>query len=304
MISIEQAIEQFNQLPPEMIIEFSSKRLIEKLQKLEEKYKISLSGTVVLLAVDALSFADLPDYLAGEFGLEKTAAETAGKELEAKIFEPIINRLNFLNSSARKQHISLEEEKTMLIKMFKENLLWELDNHPLIIQAINKRIFFILAHNLEFKKVLENTLYENGEKIGSGTMFMDGKPMESNVASWLKIFIKQEGAAMFDQLTLSRFVSNHPSTKQLNDEQKKLLIKILLIYRNIKFFPESMPSDDGEDWEILPVEEDIQEKQSRVEKRLEGREKKLRELQEIAEQFAPGTLERRAVDEEIKKLGS
>jgi hypothetical protein len=302
MISIEEAIEQFNQLPPEMIIEFSSKRVIEKLQKLEEKYKISLSGVVILVTVNALSFAQLPGYLADEFELEKSTAEAASKELETQIFNPISKRLNFLNPSGQKQLISLEEEKAMLLKIFKEDLLWELNSHPLILEAINKRIFFILAHQPDFKKELENTLYENIERLGSAPLLVDGRQATNNIANWLKNFIKQEGASMFDQLTLSRFVSNNANTKTMDEEQKKLLIKILLIYRNIKFFPESMPSDDGEDWEILPAEEEIEAKQARVEKRLEGREKKLKELQEIAEQFAPGTLERRAVDEEIRKI--
>lgn len=304
MISIEEAIEQFNQLPPEMIIEFSSKRVVDKLQKLEEKYKVSLSGVVILVTVNALSFATLPDYLIREFELDNNTAEAASKDLEAQIINPISKRLNFLNPAAQKKLISVEEEKAMLIKMFKQDLLWELDNHPLILEAINKRIFFILAHQLEFKKELENALYENLEKIGTSTLLIDGKPSENNIANWLKLFIKQESASMFDQLTMSRFVSNNANAKKIDEQQKKSLIKILLIYRNIKFFPESMPSDDGEDWEILPVEEETEVKQARAEKHLEGQDKKLKELQEIAEQFKPGTLERRAVEEEIRKLGN
>ena len=66
-------------------------------------------------------------------------------------------------------------------------------------------------------------------------------------------FIKKNGSGIFNNLVLIEYLVNSDNAKKLDNKEKELLKKLLLLYRNIKFFPESMPDDNGESWEIIPV---------------------------------------------------
>jgi hypothetical protein len=52
---------------------------------------------------------------------------------------------------------------------------------------------------------------------------------------------------------LSDFLGTSENAKILDDKEKELVRKVLMCYRNVKFFPESMPSDNGEGWEMIPL---------------------------------------------------
>lgn len=141
---------------------------------------------------------------------------------------------------------------------------------------------------------------------------------------------------MFDELKMAEYLSSSPNTKKLNTEEKDLLRKLLRLYRNLVFFPESMGNNPVEDWQIIPVdkvEEDkkinksnsfqdvlsnekqaaVQEQtssgaiasgnlraQKQVEKKIESAP--LNELEMILTQYAPDSLEYKAVKQEIERL--
>ena len=119
MIYIEEAIEKFNNFPPIVQLEFGSNMFMGKVRKIEEKYKIDLSSLIIFVAVDELEGDEIINYLKREFELEKETAEEISKDLDELIFNPIIRRLNFLNSDPDKQFL-LSEEKNVAEEIFKQ----------------------------------------------------------------------------------------------------------------------------------------------------------------------------------------
>ena len=110
---------------------------------------------------------------------------------------------------------------------------------------------------------------------------------------------------MFDNVTLTRFAAYSPNAKDLDLEEKESVQKLLRLYRNVKFFPQSMPTDDGTDWEIIPVTQtDEYLKKART---VSGPpktedEKKIEELKKEEEQYDEESLEKKVIEEEgVKK---
>jgi len=151
--------------------------------------------------------------------------------------------------------MTLDQQKNFAEKLFLTRLIQEIHHDPFIVDAINQRLFFILARDEDFHTRLERSLYENEEIVTSNPMVINGENVKGTVANWLKDFISQYGSQAYDSMSQSAFLINSENVKNITPAERELLAKVLKTYINIKFFPESMPSDDGEGWEIIPVDE-------------------------------------------------
>ena len=251
---IEEAVKKFNQLPVEFQLEFGSDEFLHSLQSLEAAYNISLSGIAVQIIVGSIQFSDLSQVLEYDFSLSTTQATHLAKEIREKAFDPIIERLNFLDNDPDKT-MTLDQQKNFAEKLFLTRLIQEIHHDPFIVDAINQRLFFILARDEDFHTRLERSLYENEEIVTSNPMVINGENVKGTVANWLKDFISQYGSQAYDSMSQSAFLINSENVKNITPAERELLAKVLKTYINIKFFPESMPSDDGEGWEIIPVDE-------------------------------------------------
>ncbi|MBU0636829.1 MAG: hypothetical protein ABH818_03160 [Patescibacteria group bacterium] len=304
MIYIEEAIKQFKDLPIVVQVEFGKQSIINIVKSIEVKYEIALSSLIIYIAIDELKTSEeMSDFLVKEYDIDKEKAKEIIREIDQNVLHPIVDKLLFLSSDPNKP-MTILREKEIAARIFKEELIEELDNIFIVVEEFNLTIFYILAHDLNFKKELENALYSNQEKITSKEFILDNKQHSPSIANWLKDFIQKNGSQMFDNLVLSQYIVNSENAKKLDIKEKDLLRKLLVLYRNLKFFPDSMPSDDGEGWEIIPTdkqEEDLTkvEKDPVLPKSKE--EKRQEELRALANQYPENSLERKAVEEEIKK---
>lgn len=173
-----------------------------------------------------------------------------------------------------------------------------------------------------FRDQLVKAMLENKEKISSAPFLLTKKQAEGTIANWLKYFIEEKGSGLFNNIVLTDFLVKSANARTLKEEEKNKVKKLLLIYRNLKFFPESMPNQTGEDWEIIPSqEEDSSEKARTVkapaldaiplksskmiakERAVEDeKKKKIDELNKMLANYPSGSLARKALAEEIKKL--
>ena len=174
-------------------------------------------------------------------------------EIIEKIIKPINERLIFLDASPAKTNISMSQEKLIILEILKNQLEEELNNHPVIINAINSRIFTILSQDHNFFGSMEKALYDNKEKITPGLINISGKSAEPTVASWLSDFIAKNGTDYFTTVNLSQYITNSANTKNLSNEEKETVTRLLLLYRNLKFFSQTFDEVSSEQWEILPL---------------------------------------------------
>jgi hypothetical protein len=100
---------------------------------------------------------------------------------------------------------------------------------------------------------------DNQEIITSKPFILDDKNQKGTIGNWLKDFIKQNGSQLFNTIILSSYLTASLNFKILDPEEKQLINRLLKLYRNLAFFPESMAGIPTEKWEIFPIEKKIEE---------------------------------------------
>lgn len=193
--------------------------------------------------------------------LEKEEEELENKEEE--ILETELNKkpAPTPNIKAPATPPTVQKEKKEAVELFKEGLAGLLapqaEDFNEIIKDFNNDLIEWLYSSPNFKRDLEDALYKNNELLTNADFYYNGEQHNPTIGAWVKDFIKQFGSKNFGDIDLTRFVTNSRNTKNLNSEEKKLVAKVIKMYRYIKFFPESMPSDTGDGWEIIPIERSI-----------------------------------------------
>lgn len=190
------------------------------------------------------------------------------------------------------------------------------------IRDLNADIIVLITEDSEFKRRLENALYNNQQKLTNKEFRLEERPARPTVGNWLKHFIKEEGTEKFNSVTLSQFLTESPNAKKLDEHEKSLVRKLFGLYGNLKFFPDSMKGSNKDDWEIFPLEEQDGEQKgkdqqppqslSNVEQKVSGSQKnndrstkttsRLEQLRKYRDQYPEGSLERKAVEGEIEEL--
>ncbi len=247
----EQTIAVYKLLPREFRLETSSPEFRAAIGSVESEWGIELGATILEIVVGNVVFADLPVYLEKQYGLAGERAKELAERIKTHIFQPSIDRLEFLNTNPEKV-MTLESQKSFAERIFRSGLLEELGHDPFIISAINDRLFYILARDESFTSRLERALYANDQIVSTAPFSLEGQSARATVANWLKDYLAQYGGSAEDSLSQTEFLNNSANGKRLSVSDRMLLGKIIRTFINIRFFPDSMPSDDGEGWELLP----------------------------------------------------
>lgn len=206
------------------------------------------------------------------------------------------------NAALPERPLDPEQEKADSIEIFSGDLYTLLANgNNDYLGAYNIILLKLLAEDKSFKLEAEKAILSNQEQLSGKEFILDGKPAAPTIANWIKDFIKSEGSGMFDEMILSRYIVNSPNAKKLDEPEKKLLRKLLVFFKNIKFFPASLNGVPEDQWEIIPTEQGAELKVEKAKEKKNARDPKAQQLKDIADQFAPGSLERKAVEEEIRK---
>jgi len=202
--------------------------------------------------------------------------------------------------------IDMVSEKEGFIELFKNDLVDVLSSGSSDIkEQLNVNLLILLNKGDDLQKTLLNTLSGSQEKLTHKEFILDGKPYSPSIANWLRCFIKTNGSGMFDNMALVKFITSSDNVKKLDGSERELLRKLLVLYRNLNFFPDSLNNLSVEQLEIIPIEEARKaDKKTGVVLGIPktAEEKEVESLKESAQKYPEGSLERRAVEEEIEKM--
>lgn len=313
---LAECLEKFHNLP-EVAQEFiGGFDACLEIKKLEEIYNISLSFAVILVAIDELTLADLPEYLQLKFKLDLARGEEVANILDEKIFTPVLDLIENGDEDEleivpqRLSDKSLSERKELILDIFENQILKHLSADDDYLKDLNVAIFLTLNEDENLEDKIESLLYVNQEKITNHQIILDGHPASPSIANWLKDFIKQYGSDLFNEVTLAEYLTQSLNIRQLKPEEKDLIRKLLKLYRNLVFFPESMDGILMDEWEIFPVnkknpdslsvtkEKVIEEKESII----STKQKTILDLQKSLTKYPPSSLEYKAISQEINRL--
>jgi len=315
--TLEAYLVEFLTMPPIVVAEFNRPSNYKILTDLAAEYKVNLDIVVLLVAINRVSMDELDQYLVDNLDLDRAKASELATKMRDNFFLPIINKIAFLSSQPS------PEDYEIIENIFAKQLLNEINADPILIKALNQKIFAWLSEDLDgAKRRIENAMLKNQEIVTKEKITMNDDKLPGTIGNWLHCFTAEKGAANFDSLSISEFLSLSPNTTHLTVEEKKKLSIVLNTYRNIKFFPDSMPSDDGSGWAIIPLP--VVEPSPQASKPKEGgspevsssksdiespqlssdsdRENKINQLQLLLKRYGTDTIEGQAIMEEIAKL--
>lgn len=261
-------LKRFQDLPEEIQEAFGGFASCLKIKTIEEAYNTPLSFAVILVAIGELTVDDLPEYLILKFHLDQQKAQEITDYLDKDIFGPVLDLVlanddNNLTSEKEAEaktfgpivNMSFEEKKELILKTFDSQLLPALSADPQKLQDFNIAIFQAFNSDDILEDQVESLLYNNQEKIGDHQIIFDNHPASPSVANWLKDFIKKYGSDIFNEVILAEYLSQSENIKQLKPSEKELVRKLLKLYYNLVFFPESMSGVPLENWQIFPIDE-------------------------------------------------
>lgn len=235
--------------------------------------------------------------LGGDLSIYKYNIEKLNLFLENIYFEKIEEIVK-----EQEKSFNVKEEEIILQNMIEKEFVYLLENPEAELNAGMIAVFFA---NASFKDTIVRSLLANQKKLFEKEIVVDGKRFIPTVGNWLNDFIAKNGSNYFNNIALSTYVTNSKVTKGLSKEEKDLLIKLFYVYRNIKFFPQSFQDIAPEKWEIFPIEKtnksNTESRQSLATPK-SPEEQEIETLEKMAAGYALGSLERRAVEEEIRKM--
>lgn len=299
-----------------------------------------------LLVVDDWIDADVPEYIRSLGGdpenyqsyvsLFDEAVEKEDEELKKEMQEEKVKPEALENFEEKEEKeggekeendykFDPEKEKEHSIDLFKNSLKYLLfgkSDDKSFLQDYNYTLIDLIVNDEDgnFQSRLEKSLFSNKEKLTNKEFVLKGERAQPTISNWLKFFIEKNGSDFFDSMNLSDFLANSENTRKLDEEERQRVKKILLLYRNIKFFSEVFKNKDVEEWEVIPVSREEEAIKSKENKKMPNKEfgdnkaggnkdetkqpnkKRIDELKKMADQYEENSLERKAVEEEIKKI--
>lgn len=293
-------IKKYKKLPVDFRDLFGNEDTVLRIKIIETSFDVDLKFIVLLIAIGDLKIKDVSGYLQREQGIDVEVADEIKKQLNLLLFDLIVDE--FDGQSIK------EIVNTKLAPLLK------LKEKSSFFQKLNQEIIVKLFEDDLNRTEFLNNLLINQEKLTIKEFISEGRVQSPTIASWLKDFISKNGSGIFDNLVLSKYITDSENAKKLDNEERNLLKKLLILYRNLKFFPESLANVPVEDWQIIPVEKESDEVKKKPTssqipptpfikgESIKEEGDKVSELRAMAEQFSVGSLERRAIEEEIRKV--
>lgn len=239
------------------------------------------------------------------------------------------------------------EEERVVLNFLEKDLLSVLSDDDISgPQKINGSLIYLLINKKDSLSKFIRTFLINQEQISSQRILLDGKEQDPTIANWIKHFVKENGSGIPGNIVLAKYLTSSPDVLSLKEDEKKILKKVLKLYKNLVFFPDSMSNTPRDDWEIIPVDRDssfinknigkknigaqedkkssednksvIRKEEIKVEKKVEPKREEIKvkekvkeienpeiiKLQEMLNKYSENSLERKAIESEIKKISN
>ncbi len=209
-------------------------------------------------------------------------ADDLAKEEEKK--EKIIpEEIDILDKKIEDLAVIFQNNLSSFIKSKKRDLLFQLDRYFKYSSLLNENV-------IEEFDILLKALFNNNEILFSKNPNVN----KVKIKEWLSLYNQFNDKEDRKSLDRINFASQNDKAIKLNEEDKKILLKLLKLYDYL-LNPENVIISSGgktkqkdriifKKSELLPNKDNVEE------------------LKKILTQYPPNSLERKAIEEEIRKL--
>jgi len=146
-----------------------------------------------------------------------------------------------------------EDDRSAILNIFQNNLITFLnstlpDNRKLFNEGL---IEYLLTEGVAFQADLEKAVKANQEKIGDGSITVNGQLVEPTIANWIMDF-EANNLIIASNTARAQYFNNSKNYQQQQEQDKNLLIQLLDAYSKIKNFAQYFVKEDPENWHIIP----------------------------------------------------
>ena len=244
---------------------------------------------------------------------------------EFKKISPALFIIYYNYLVAVKYVILFDLEEKEIVQLIRENFDFVL-NHPEydLESKIRYKIRSIndLGQRDVFKGEIRQALLECNIKFSGGKITIGSLSQEATVANWLKDYYTKVGIGKADTLKLNEYLLNN-NVKPLSPEERIKLKSLLGFFENMKVSSVKFPMFDESFVAVLPSREinlisygrvekippEVLKIYSEIENLTDQAERNaggvgLDDLKQLTNQYPAGSLERKAVEEELRKLSA
>lgn len=148
--------------------------------------------------------------------------------------------------------IDLDIQAHDAVKFFSEGIVGTIAAPDGIYKAsFNDLLIGLLASSETYYQELLQALYENKELIGAQSILLDGKRAEQSVENWIKDVMSFTGGEI-TTISLSKYLSESGNVRQLTNDHREVLRKLLEVFRILKNFPASFEKVPPDQWMVIP----------------------------------------------------
>lgn len=340
MTYLEECLQAFRELPDFLRNQVDSPEAFQRITAIEDEYGVDLKFLVILLAIGELSFTEIANYLMDKEELAEEDAMEIEEQLSAEIFVTGLDT-EALDQALREDEFddALEESAGLLSR---ESILEIIQKEVAEYfnegaekektELLNNSIFYEFSRDGSFQGEIVKALLANQQEITSKRLKIGEKEGAPTIANWLEDFFEENGVEDFNDLVLIQYLNHGANVKGLSTEDKEKVKNLLRAYRNLSFFPDSLAKIPIENWQLipeptekgLPLREEKKtltakgpvaaktqvpkeqlgaEKKSQPEaKKMTATERQLAELAQALDNYPVNSLERKAIEQEIKRL--
>jgi len=287
---IAECLEKFQDLPQPLKEAVGGFETCLKIKEIEDRHQgIVLGFAVILLAIGEIEADKFPEYLQARFDLKDEEAKIIAQEVIEEVITPAFKAIGIVDN---------EEFQGDVVDIFKKDIIKTLDLDNDSLKIVNQGIFKFVADNPEMEDRLADYLRNNQELLSRDKVEHDGRMMPGTIENWLGDYISHYGSDNFDEISIIQYLASSPNANKLEAPIKNKLRRVLRLYYNFVFFPESMEGVPVENWEVFPLH---LLKSSAVD--LEDNENsQAQQLRDALQRYVKGSLEYKAISEEIERL--
>lgn len=242
--------------------------------------------------------------------------------------------------AAAKYVIIFDLEEKEIINLIRENFSFVLD-HPEydLERKMNYKIRGIMGLEKRdiFKKEIKQALLKCNAILGKNKILINGEKHTATVGNWLKDYYIKVGIEKVDVLKLNEYLVNSGNIKLLSPEERIKLKKLLDFFESMKILSTQSPMASESFVAILPngeislmsdkkmevtppniskLYDEVKNITNQDEQHFDnrgnaagaeiksGQETQLEQLKKLLAQYPAGSLERKAIEEEMRKLES
>lgn len=211
--------------------------------------------------------------------LSKVLAIYLRLKFSPKSFDNITETDYFIIPHIKVLSGQIEITNEEIINILKNNLYDLISSDIGIDHGILNAFIVSDVDNDVFRRGIEDALYKNDEQITDVKIKLEQGEVIGSASNWIKDYIEKNGIDKYDDIAFSTYILDSENTKNLTEDERKIVKKLLQFYLNIKFYSQIFVGIEREKWAIYPIEvkEEVKRKKVFVEESVEERIQKIPE---------------------------